>query len=94
MDEAYENLANAIIVQAAEDWKKAYKYLRKHARSRSKTVKENMVRTERIKIECENFFRSAWFKTLTNADGEAIFSRLQKEAEEEYEQRNASKVNH
>lgn len=94
MDEAYENLANAIIVQAAEDWKKAYKYLRKHAKSRSKSVKENMVRTERIKIECENFFRSDWFKTLTQVDSETFFSMLQKKAEEEYEQENASKVNH
>ena len=30
--------------------------------------------------ECERFFRSQWFFTLTNVDGEFLIERLRKEA--------------
>lgn len=67
----YENLANAIIIQACKDYKKAYKrYLRKY-RSTDKPDTELM--------ELEHFFRSAWYKTLTAVDGEYLMDRLKKE---------------
>lgn len=67
----YENLANAIIIQACKDYKKAYKrYLRRY-RSTDKPDAEL--------VELENFFRSAWYKTLTAVDGEYLMDRLKKE---------------
>jgi hypothetical protein len=67
----YENLANAIIIQACKDYRKAYKrYLRRY-RSTDKPDEEL--------VELENFFRSDWYNTLTSIDGEYIMSRIRKE---------------
>ena len=67
----YENLANAIIIQACKDYRKAYKrYLRRY-RSTDKPDEEL--------LELENFFRSDWYNTLTSIDGEYIMSRIRKE---------------
>lgn len=67
----YENLANAIIIQAAKDYKKALKALKKNSRYEPALF---------IKRDCEKFFRSAWFATLTNLNGEALMDGLKKEA--------------
>ena len=49
--QAYENLANAIIIQAARDYKKAYKKSLK--RSECESTKQELA-------ELERFFRSDW----------------------------------
>ena len=64
--DGYDQLANAIIVQAAKDYRNAYKG------KRSKT------KTHEIK-EIEEFFLSEWFTTLTSADGAYIIQKLQEE---------------
>ena len=67
----YENLANAIIIQACKDFRRAYKrYLRRY-RSSDKPD------TELLKLE--SFFRSDWYKTLTSVDGEYLMDRIKKE---------------
>lgn len=67
----YENLANAIIIQACKDYRKAYKrYLRRY-RSTDKPDAEL--------VELERFFRSDWYKTLTAVDGEYLMDRMKKE---------------
>lgn len=67
----YENLANAIIIQACKDYRKAYKrYLRRY-RSTDKPDEDL--------VELENFFRSDWYNTLTSIDGEYIMARIRKE---------------
>ena len=67
----YENLANAIIIQACKDYRKAYKrYLRRY-RSTDKPDAEL--------VEFERFFRSDWYRTLTSVDGEMIMERIRKE---------------
>ena len=67
----YENLANAIIIQACKDYRKAYnRYLRRY-RSTDKPDEEL--------VELENFFRSDWYNTLTSIDGEYIMARIRKE---------------
>ena len=67
----YENLANAIIIQACKDYRKAYKrYLRRY-RSTDKPDEEL--------VKLENFFRSDWYNTLTSIDGEYIMARIRKE---------------
>ena len=65
--EAYENLANAIILQAVEDYRAALKRLKRdpHNTSARQTARE-----------VEEFFLSDWFKALTDADGEMILNRL------------------
>ncbi|MBR4043484.1 MAG: hypothetical protein IKJ10_02400 [Bacteroidaceae bacterium] len=69
--EPYENLANAIIIQACKDFRRAYKrYLRRY-RSSDKPDTEL--------LELESFFRSDWYKTLTSVDGEYLMDRIKKE---------------
>ena len=69
--EPYENLANAIIIQACKDYRKAYKRYLRRFRSTDKPDDEL--------VELENFFRSDWYNTLTSVDGEYIMARIRKE---------------
>lgn len=67
----FENIANAVVIQACKDYRKAYKrYLRRY-RSTDKP-------DEKL-TELESFFRSAWYKTLTAIDGEYLMDRIKKE---------------
>ena len=67
---AYENLANAIIVQAAEDYRAALKKIKAHPKNRD-------VINEALRIE--RFFRSGWYQRLTNVDGEFLIRKLQED---------------
>lgn len=60
--DGYYLLAEAIILKAVKDYRKALKY---DARG--------------VKRECERFFRSNWFKTLTTIDGENLIRKLRAE---------------
>lgn len=73
--EAYENLSNAIIVQAFEDHMGAVRTMRTF--SWDKKCKEYL-QAQRTKEECERFFRSDWFKCLTTVDGEALIRVLER----------------
>lgn len=66
----YETLANAIVVQAAKDYRTARRKLQKNPYSMKalQTVKE-----------VEVFFRSDWFKVLTPVDGGTILKLLEEE---------------
>ena len=72
-DEMWENFANAIICQAAEDYRSARKKLRDDP--------ENFGHLKTVK-EVERFFRSQWYCQLTSADGMYIFSRLKSEQDQ------------
>lgn len=65
--DGYENLANAIILQAVKDYKRALRTLKYNPRHY-----ESM----KTKREVEQFFRSAWFADLTEADGEMILEAI------------------
>ena len=67
----YENLANAIILQAVKDYRQALKLLGRNSKCTSALS---------TKDECERFFRSEWFSFLTSMDGEMLIRRLKKEA--------------
>lgn len=67
----YENLANAIILQTVKDYRKAQKRLKKNGRDSD---------SRRICRDCEKFFLSDWFSTLSSADGEVILQKLKQEA--------------
>ena len=66
----YENLANAVIAQAAEDYRAALKKIKAHPKN--KDAIDEALRIER-------FFRSGWYQTLTSVDGECLIRRLQAE---------------
>ena len=70
MNRPYQDLAEAIIVRGANDWREAT--LRLKRRPGHKTSREK-------KAECERFFRSAWFTELTSIDGELILRMLEEE---------------
>ena len=57
---AYENLANAIIVQAAEDYRAALKKIKAHPKNKDAI-------NEALRIE--RFFCYGWYQTLTTVDG-------------------------
>ena len=70
MTEPYENLANAIVLQAVKDWRSAVRTLKK--RSRYDPAKQ-------MREECERFFLSDWFEELTSVDGSVILRKLKQE---------------
>ncbi len=66
----YEELANAIVLQAVKDYRDAVKKL---SRGRKNTE------AERMKNECLRFFRSGWFTKLTDVDPEFLIRKLDEE---------------
>ena len=70
MTDAYENLANAIVLQAVKDWRSAVRTLKK--RTRYDPAKQ-------MREECERFFLSDWFEELTSVDGSVILRKLKQE---------------
>ena len=70
MNEAYENLANAIVIQAVKDYRKALERMKNFSYSRTAVY---------IKREVEKFFRSDWYKTLTSVDAEFLIKKLNRE---------------
>ena len=68
----YENLANAIILQAVKDYRMELKSLKANPRNRT---------AQADKAEIERFFRSQWYSALTSVDGEMLIRSLQKEVD-------------
>lgn len=76
IDTGYEDLANAIVVQAVDDYRKLI---------RGKLIVNTITHKVSIK-ECEKFFSSEWCEILTKVDGKTILKRLRKEYEDECKQ--------
>lgn len=77
----YKSLATAIIVQAADDYRRNMTLLIKHGLSMS----DYELRTIKGFIsECETFFKSSWFELLAMGLSDVIWTRLQKEFSDEY----------
>ena len=70
--EPYEEVANAIIIQAVTDYRAALRGEGYRHRSPEKIIKE-----------CESFFRSYYFSLLTKVSGEFIIEQVRKEAKNE-----------
>ena len=64
----YENLANAVIAQAAEDYRRILKRVKKNPANREALDEA---------LQIERFFRSGWYQRLTNVDGEFLIRKLQ-----------------
>ena len=68
----YENLANAIILQAVKDYRVTLKSLK---------AKPGNRRAQADKDGIERFFRSQWYSALTSVDGEMMIRSLQMEVD-------------
>ena len=66
----YENLANAIIIQAAKDYRHALRVLRYYPKDRDAL---------HDKREIERFFRSGLYGNITNVDGELLIAKLKEQ---------------
>ena len=67
----FENLANAIILQAVKDYRKL---------ERRATIHPQDTKTQYAKNCIEEFFLSEWFSALTKVNGAELLKRLGKEA--------------
>ena len=72
--DGYSLLANAIVSQAAKDYKDNLLLLHKNPNDKK-------AQAERRKLE--KFFRSSWFDILTQLDGEVLLQKLQQTVREE-----------
>lgn len=69
----YEALANAIVLQAVNDYRAALKKVKKNPNNREALDEA---------LQIERFFRSQWYQVLTSVDGEYLINRLRREASE------------
>ena len=70
MTDPWESLSNAIILQAVKDYREARKKHRKWPKNEDAKL---------MIADCEAFFRSDWFRDLTELDGEMLLRKLQEE---------------
>ena len=68
----YEALANAVVEQAAKDYRRARNRLDKDPYD---------FKGLRMRRDTERFFRSDWIKVLTSVSGEMILKMLEEEFE-------------
>ena len=73
-NDPYENLANAIILQAVRDFRRCVKKAKRGGANASAAMDEAK--------EIVAFFKSSWFKTLTNLDPDILINKLREEAKE------------
>ena len=67
-----EDLAIGIIVMAAKDYRLALRQLKRNPKNRSA---QEMVQ------DCERFFQSEYYETLTKVDGGYLIRKLREEVE-------------
>lgn len=89
----YESLANAVIIQAAKDYRAGRRELKKLLSHEpvKKSGEDESVRWKKWntrKTDVENnlsdlkrFFYSQWFTMLSSTDGPALYERLKEEAD-------------
>ena len=65
--EAYENLANAIILSSVKDYKRALIHLKRNPDSKS---------AQAVVDREEKFFYSSWFEMLTNLDPSYLIRKM------------------
>lgn len=80
-DRAYEDFANAIVTRAVDDYRKALD-----------GKGYNHKAPEHIVSDLERFFRSQYFKILTNVEGEYLIENLRQEHEENERRKHESNI--
>ena len=68
--DSYTELANAIIIQAVKDYRKALKILKRYPRYEP---------AKALVAEVEEFFRSDWYRVLTSVDGDMLIRKIRRE---------------
>lgn len=76
INKGYFDIANAIVKQAAEDYRAALRDI----------FMSDMPKAKKEKIEIEDFFRSDWYATLTSLDPEILISLLKTESESHHKE--------
>ena len=71
MEDGYEALVRAVVLQAIEDYRRARKVLRR---------RPDHPRAAAVVREVERFFRSGWFVRITGLDGKEILEKLKGDA--------------
>jgi hypothetical protein len=73
----YEDIANAVVMQAVTDYRNALN-----------GVGYGSIPADSVIVELEKFFHSTWYQTLTRVKGDYLIERLKKEhqAKQEKEQ--------
>lgn len=66
----YEELGNAVVLQAVKDYREAKTTLKKNRKNDAAL---------RMKAECERFFTSAHFSIFSSIDGKSLLAQLEKE---------------
>lgn len=66
----YTELANAIVIQAAKDYRKALKTLKRYPRYEP---------AKAVVAEVEEFFRFDWYRMLTSVDAEMLMRKIRRE---------------
>lgn len=74
IDLAYENLANAIILQAVKDFRRDIKVVKHGGRNKERAIMEMR--------EIVEFIKSPWFRILTNLEPRILLKKLQEEVNE------------
>ena len=72
----FENLANAIIIQAVEDYKEAKTCLATNKDSTGLLSKWRRTYYKNRVKELRKFFRSRWYSALSHPDGREILARI------------------
>ena len=72
MNDNYQNLANAIVLLAVNDYKKALKTLSIYPKDRTVQYQKRQI---------EQFFLSEYYKLLTSVDGERLIRKLNEDVE-------------
>lgn len=70
MTDPYQNLANAIVIAAAKDYRDALRSLQRN---------KNNDKAKRMKEEVERFFSSDWYSVLTDLDGAFLMRKIREE---------------
>ena len=70
MKENWEALVRAVILQAVEDYRKCRRLVRR---------KPGQVEAQKMIREVEAFFRSGWYRQLSDTDGNQIIEMLRRE---------------
>ena len=70
MTDTYENLANAIVITAAKDYRDALRSLTRNKKNNN---------AKRMKEEVERFFNSDWYSVLTDLDGAFLMRKIREE---------------
>ena len=69
MDDPYMNLANAVVLQAVSDYRRALKQLKRNSKYEPALS---------MKKECERFFHSTWFEFLTSLDPDYLLEGIER----------------